>query len=174
MSVEKRVTTEADSIRKCLSPGTRIRLCTEPTGLIIPIPIILYHKLSLIYCNYYVMQDCRLSRVVLVHMMLNLIHGAAYSQSTDFDRPCFSYSDQLEICPSSTYNSTGGLTSRREKRNGKPTVAFLPYFFNLFSFTVLRVRNEKIDINKINWTPNQHKEYHNLYIKTAKQVATDP
>ena len=37
-----------------------------------------------------------------------------------------------------------------------------------------RVRNEKIDINKINWTPNQHKEYHNLYIKTAKRVATDP
>ena len=37
-----------------------------------------------------------------------------------------------------------------------------------------RVRNEKIDINEINWTPNQHKEYHNLYIKTAKRAATDP
>ena len=38
-----------------------------------------------------------------------------------------------------------------------------------------RVRNEKIaDINKINWTPNQHKEYHNLYMKTAKRAATDP
>ena len=35
-------------------------------------------------------------------------------------------------------------------------------------------RNEKIDINEINWTPNQHKEYHNLYIKSAKRAATDP
>ena len=37
-----------------------------------------------------------------------------------------------------------------------------------------RVRNEKIDINEINWTPNQHKEYYNLYIhvKTAKRAAT--
>ena len=37
-----------------------------------------------------------------------------------------------------------------------------------------RVRNEKIDINEINWTPNQHKEYNNLYIKIAKRAVTDP
>ena len=32
-----------------------------------------------------------------------------------------------------------------------------------------RVRNEKIDINEINCTPNQHKEYHNLYIKQQNE-----
>ena len=37
-----------------------------------------------------------------------------------------------------------------------------------------RVRNEKIDINEINWTPNQCTEYLNLYIKTAKRAAPNP
>ena len=37
-----------------------------------------------------------------------------------------------------------------------------------------RVRNEKIDINETNWTPNQYTEYLNLYIKTAKRAAPIP
>ena len=37
-----------------------------------------------------------------------------------------------------------------------------------------RVRNEKIDINEINWTSNQYIGYLNLYIKTAKRAAPNP
>ena len=40
--------------------------------------------------------------------------------------------------------------------------------------TCVRVRNEKIDINETNWTPNQYTEYLNLYIKTAKRAALNP
>ena len=43
-----------------------------------------------------------------------------------------------------------------------------------FPFLVSRVRNEKIDINETNWTPNQYTEYLNLYIKTAKRAAPIP
>ena len=37
-----------------------------------------------------------------------------------------------------------------------------------------RVRNEKIDINEINWTPNQCIGYLNLYVKTAKRAVPNP
>ena len=37
-----------------------------------------------------------------------------------------------------------------------------------------RVRNEKLYINEINWTPNQYIGYLNLYIKTAKRAAPNP
>ena len=41
-------------------------------------------------------------------------------------------------------------------------------------YSYCRVRNEKIDISEINWTPNQYTEYLNLYVKTAKRAASNP
>ena len=37
-----------------------------------------------------------------------------------------------------------------------------------------RVSNEKVNINEMNWTPNQYTEYPDLYIKTAKQAVPNP
>ena len=64
-------------------------------------------------------------------------------------------------------------TQNRRKPNKMAAGSFVD-IHNYEYINNIRVRNEKIDIDEINWTPNQHKEYHNLYIKTAKRAATGP
>ena len=64
----------------------RDNICTEPTELtiiIIPIPI---YIISLIHYNYYVMQDCRLSRVVLVHYWYNCRMYEAFTGLSGYRR----------------------------------------------------------------------------------------
>ena len=57
---------------------------------------------------------------------------------------------------------------------GKILVVETERIESIISGSFKRVRNEKVNINKMNWTPNQYTGYLNLYIKTVKRAVPNP